>query len=207
MAFPLTCGHENEPSSSQSDERTALELEYRCLETELSLSRTDSTYLVLDFERKRIELKLRAAEVWGCPMVAAPDSVADLDAFQRRFENGSGTLARRLLDKHLFRAEDQISDSVLRIVSEAVNVDPGKLQRELPERFQLRWNDRAILEVTADVNGRPVSRIRNAVVGIRGMLESPLGESTLSLRMKPDDALTLYRAVSSGTPTLLIPSL
>lgn len=205
-ARPATAATSDKGKAKGKDkgwDRTAAEAEYRLIQSELNLIKTGKPYLVLDFGRDRLLLKLKGAIVWNYPMVFADDDAGQVDDFRKRFQEDAGRLIRPLTGKHLFAAKGQTSDSVLAIVSSAVKVDPSTLQRELPERFQLRWGDDLVLEVRTEITGTPVSRFHNAVVEIGRMLNLPFGESVLVVKIKPEEGLTLYRATPIGMPTLI----
>lgn len=184
-------------------DRAAAEAEYRLIRNELSLIKTGKPYLVLDFGRDRLLVKLKGAVIWSYPMVFAEGDAGRVAGFRKRFQGESGRLIRTLTGKHLFAAKEQTSDSLLAIVGSAVKVDPNTLQRELPERFQLHWGDDLVLEVRTDITGTPVSRFHNAMIEIGRVLNLPFGESILVVKIKPEEGLTLYRATPVGMPTMI----
>jgi hypothetical protein len=186
-------------------DRHQAEEEYRLTQTELRLAKSDQVYLVLDFEHKRIELKLKGAIVWDCRIQSDQADDHQLQEFSTRFVGRGERVLLPLADKYLFAAEDKTPDSVLAIVGEATNVNPQLMQREVPARFQLFWNHGLTLEVRTAVKGKPTSGLESALVELRHALRRPFGEAYLFLNMNPDDALTLYRAVKPGMPTLAYP--
>jgi hypothetical protein len=185
--------------------RADAEAEYRLIQSELNLIKIGKPYLVLDFKRDRLMIKLKGATVWSYPMVFAEGDADQVNGFRKRFQGDDGWLVRALTGKHLFAAKEQTSDSVLAIVGSAVKVDPSTLQRELPERFQLHWGENLILEVRTDITGTPVSRFHNAMIEIGKVLYKPFGEAVLVVKIKPEEGLTLYRATPVGMPTLIYP--
>jgi hypothetical protein len=185
--------------------RADAEAEYRLIQSELSLIKAGKPYLVLDFKRDRLVIKLKGATVWSYPMVFPEGDAGEVAGFQERFQGNGGRLVRTLTGKHLFAAKEQTPDSVLAIVGSAVRVDPSTLQRALPERFQIHWGDNLVLEVRTDITGTPVSRFHNAMIEIGKVLYKPFGEAILVVKIKPDEGLTLYRATPVGMPTLIYP--
>lgn len=190
---------------NKSWNRADAEAEYRLIQSELNLIKTGKPYLVLDFKRDRLVMKLKGAIVWSYPMVFAEQDAGEVAGFRKRFQGDNGRLIRTLTGKHLFASKEQTPDSILAIVGSAVRVDPSALQRELPERFQLHWGDDLVLEVQTDIAGTPVSRFHNAMVEIGRVLNLPFGESILVVKIKPEEGLTLYRATPIGMPTLIYP--
>lgn len=187
-------------------DRPRAEQEYRLIETELRVAEEGIPYLVIDLEKGRLLLKLKGAVIWNYPMNFATADSANVSRFLLRFRGSDGKVARPLADKHLFSALGKTSDSVLAIVGEVVNVDPELLQRDIPQRFQLHWDDGLYMEVQTDIIGQPVSVLKNAVVQFRQALDRPFGEALIVLKIDPEEALTLYRAASEGMPTLIYPS-
>ncbi len=186
--------------------RPQAETEYRQIQMELRLAKADELYLVLDTKDRKLELRMKDAVVWSYPMNFAPEDSTNVREFIKRFRGKKNNLVRRLVDKHLFSASEKTPDSVLAIVGEAVRVDPSHLQRDIPQRFQLSWGDGLILEVRTDVSGKSVSVLQNAITELRQVISQPFGEVTIVLKIDPTEALTLYRAVSPGMPTLIDPT-
>jgi hypothetical protein len=189
--------------SNKSWNRSAAEMEYRLIQTELSLVKTGQPYLVLDLKHEKLVLKLKGAVVWSYPMNFAAADSQQVRGFLQRFQGRDRKLVRPLAGKHLFAAKEKTPDSVLAVVGEVVKVDPELLRRELPERFQLRWGGDLILEVRTDISGKSISIFRNAIVEMRQMLQRPFGEAAIVLKMESEAALTLYRATTDGMPTLI----
>ncbi|MDD4052754.1 MAG: hypothetical protein PHR28_12760 [candidate division Zixibacteria bacterium] len=185
--------------------RADAEAEYRFIQSELSLIKSGKPYLVLDFKRDRLVIKLKGATVWSYPMAFAEGDAGEVARFQERYQGDGNRLVRTLTGKHLFAAKGQTPDSVLAIVGSAVMVDPNNLQRELPERFQLHWGDNLVLEVRTDITGTPVSRFHNAMIEIGKILYKPFGEAILVVKIDPEEGLTLYRATPVGMATLIYP--
>jgi hypothetical protein len=207
-----SCQSESSPLKPASNaeskvwDRDQAQVEYRLAQAELRLAKSDQLYLVLDFGRKQIELRLRGAVVWGCPIQLAQTDSQEVEKFSTRFVGRGERVVLPLADKYLFAAEDKTSDSVLAIVGEVTNVDPELLQREVPERFQLFWDYGLTMEVRTAVAGKPISVPKSALVELQHALRSPFGgEAYLFLNTNPDDALTLYRAAKRGMPTLIYP--
>lgn len=200
------------PSLSTTDEeRAKAEAEYTAVQTELYLAASGKPYLVIDFSRNMISLRLKGAVVWDYPIDYEPGdsahsgpNAAEIGLFPVRFAGHDKKSMRPIVGRYLFRASEQTPDSELVVIGEAVNVDPELLQRDLPERFQLAWEGDIALEVRTEISGRLVSPIKNAMIEIRQVMRLPLGRTVLVLSMEPEDALTLYRAATVGMPTLMI---
>lgn len=180
--------------------------EFRAIQTELKLAQKKIPYLVLDLPRKVLAIKLAGVVVWSYPMDVEEKDSDNLSKFADHFLNGGSMMLRPVLDKYLFSGKEKSSDSVLEIVSAVVYADVQLMQRQIPERFEILWDNDLIMEIRTDVVGKPLSEFKNTMVQIRRILERPFGEAKIVIRMDADHAITLYRAVNRGVPTLLIPA-
>lgn len=187
------------------------DLVYQTVAAELKLAQSSKPYLVLDMVRRALELRLKGALVLTTPLnLIEVDSTA-LPKFAESFAGEDVMLVRRLAGKYLFGAQDKTPDSVLTIVSNVINVKPELLQREIPSRFRLFWDDKLILDVVSDVEATPVAnlqeklqgKLQNTITEARYVLRRPFGARLLVIKVQPDDALTLYRVTEAGMPTLL----
>ncbi len=211
LLLSLSCGRKEaskpepvpEKGKEKSWNRAVAEKEYRLIQTELKLVKTGKPYFVLDFKRGKLELRLKGTIVWAYPIDPAESDASDVVGFQKRFQGDGNRLIRPITGKYLFAAKGQTSDSVLGIVGRAMRVDPAKLQRELPQRFQLRWENDLILDIQTNIAGTPISKFDNVMVEIGQVLNRPFGESILAVKIKPEEGLTLYRAAEVGMPTLI----
>lgn len=190
------------PNADQEYEK--LNSEYILLKAEIELLSESEPYLVLDFRHNKIALKLKAATVWDYPFNFEKTDSQDIGEFLNAFRNDKSSPVKPVKSKHLFESVGQTPDSVLKIVGEAVNVKPELLQRDIPEQFQIAWSNDLKLVVKTEVRGKALSSVRNAIIHIADALESPLGGNRIELKMDPTAALTLYRAVEKGMPTLVV---
>ncbi len=206
----LSCGQRNRQGSSATKEpgwnQGQAELQYRVLQAELKLSQSKDAYLVLDFRRNQLEIKLQGATVWNYPLTLEQTELSELHEFSDRFLGSKQTVVRPLLFKYLFAASSRTPDSILAIVSGATMFPPELLQRTIPERFQLKWSEDIILDVRTDIVGKPESKWKNTMVDIRQAIAGRLGDAYVTVKMPKDNAITLYRAAVIGLPTLIYPA-
>ncbi len=186
-------------------DRGSAEREYRSLMARIDLANIGRPYLILDFNSGSLAIMLKGALIWDCRMNIDPADSLKVGEFESRFRGERDRLIRPLAGKHLYKAAEKISDSTLVVIGEAVKVDPKLLQRDLPERFLLIWDDGLIAEIYTDIHGSPISFIRNTIEEIRQTISSPFGETDVVMKMDPDDALTLYRASEKGMMTMVLP--
>ena len=116
MAF-VACGrkgHEAAERGVQSDKkwnRPKAELEYRLIKSELALAKTEKPYLVFDFKKGKLKLKMKGVVVWNYPMDWATTDTSQMLEFMKRFEGSDDILVRPLVAKHLFSAKGKTPDS------------------------------------------------------------------------------------------------
>lgn len=207
MLCPLTSHAQKnkQATSTPPFDAAKAELEYQTLRTELKLAKTEKVYLVVDLNKMELLLKLKGAKVWSFSFKASVKDSSDLKEFQEEFLEDSDTKFRPLKDAHLFAAKKQTPDSILQIVSKVSNVSVDLLQRELPERFQLLWENGLIIDIRTDLTGTPEKEpLKNRILEVRQALTS-FGETVLNIYMPYEPAITLFRAADPGLPTMVYP--
>jgi len=202
-ALLLSCGRDKTPDAKAA--AMAMADEYAQTQVELRLAQGDKPYLDINFAEKELWLKLKGAVVWSCTIAPVEADSDALHAFVKKFLGDDRRLVRPVVEKHLFSSREKTPDSVLKIVGEVVKVDPGLLQREIPARFQLLWEDGLILEIVTDVQGKPKTSFKNTMVQLSQRLQKPFGEVTLTITMTPEQAMTLYRIANPGFVTMIHP--
>jgi hypothetical protein len=195
------------PRPAATGDRLQAELQYRLIQTELLLAKSNQPYLVIDLDKNQLQLKLKGAVVWNQPIQLVETDSQEVKDFARRFEGEHDQLVRSLSDKFLFTARNKTPDSILVIISDAVKAKPELMQRDVPERFQLLWSSDLILEVRTEIAGKPKEKLKSTMLEIRHAIRRPFGEAHIIVTMTPEAALTLYRASHPGLPTFLYPRL
>jgi hypothetical protein len=180
--------------------------EYRLLQFELALARTNTLYLVFDVGRRELQLKMRGEVVWSCPLETVSGNSRELERFVERFRGDDDRFVRLVSDRYLYSGAERTPDSILAIVGQVVKADPQSLQRDVPERFQVSWGWNLVLEVRTNIVGQPVSKHKNTRLAVLESVRKVFGETRLVIRMTPEQALTLYRAASPGLPTAVYAS-
>lgn len=178
--------------------------EYQMIQAELKLSEMGKPYLVINFARKQLRLKLKGTVVWDFPIDIEKGDVDEVEDFVDQFHEGH-RLVRPITATHLFAYKEQTPDSILAIISEVTKFKPELLQRELPSRFQLLWGDNVILEIRTDVVGKPADKFKNTIFEVRHLLQGPLGATQITIKMDPVHAMTLYRVAQPGLQTIVQP--
>jgi len=182
-----------------------LDREYLAQAADLQLAQSGQLYLVLDFAKPGMTLKLQGAVVWSCPLQFAPETdSAAVDAFIDRFSSGGSSPLRPVLRSALYSGTSMTPDSVLAIVGDAVNVEPNRLKRTIPGRFVIGWGDGLILDIVTETPGHPLSSYRSSIDELKEFLAHPLGRQTLNVHMDSREALSLFGAARQGLPTLVV---
>ncbi len=200
----LACSGDQNGSNGSGWSAVDAEREYQMIQAELKLSAPEKPYLVLNFDEKQIRLKLKGAVVWEFPINFESADQDEIMSFAEHFHEGR-RLVRPITTTHLYAYKEQTPDSILTIISEVTKFDASLLQREMPARFELHWGDEVILDIRTDVEGKPVDKFKNTMVSVRNLLQSPLGSSTITIKVDPVHALTLYRVAQPGLPTIVLP--
>ncbi len=202
------CGKKDESTngtdSGTKDELAGLQTEYSVLKAELELAKTDSVYLVIDIPGKRFVLKQRGTVLWDQPMEELQRSDGRW-SFGNEFVGDGRHFVRQVEDVHLYAFTEQSPDSVLKIVSETVRTTIDRMQRVVPERFDITWKDDLILEIVTEIKGRPESRFSNLITSIRRSLQRQGRGAKLVVGMDAKRSVTFYRVAVKGLPTLIIP--
>jgi hypothetical protein len=205
-----SCREKAAPQAGSADgrnvppDRRAAECEFKRLQAELKLADSARTYLVIDLDQGRLLLKLKAAIVWETPLTLAENDSDRMYRFADRFLGEEGRTIRFVTEKYLFEAKGKSPDSVLTLVSKVLEVEADRLQRDIPGRFLVKWDKRLTLDVDTEVQGIPISRLKNTMLGVSEVISQPF-DAQLDLKMHPDAALTFWHAVKEGMPTLLVP--
>jgi len=196
----------NKSKQEKAAVENPLQRDYDLLQSELHLAKSGKLYMVFDFRKRELQLKIKAAVVWNYHLDSSSVSDEQMDAFAGKFIGNGREYIRPISGKHLFAADKKTPDSVLAIVGKAVNINPELLQRELPERFQLKWGGGTLLEVHTNVEGKAKAPLKNVLVQVGQVLAKPFGEYGLDITAPAEQALTLYRATSVGLPTMVYPA-
>ena len=95
MAVALSSCQKDQPGktppvteNSKTWDRQAAELEYREIQTELTLAQSEQPYLVIDLRRNELQLRLKGAVVWNHSINSAQTDSQKVWEFARRFEGG-----------------------------------------------------------------------------------------------------------------------
>jgi hypothetical protein len=201
LGIGVSCGNGKAPSDKAGN--VSLADDYAETQVELRLALGEKPYLDINFAENELWLKLKGAVVWSCPITPVESDADPLREFVKKFRGNDRRLIRPVVEKHLFSAREKTPDSVLKIVGEVVKVNPELLQREIPARFQLLWEDGLILDIRTDAQGKTKTSFKNTMVQLSQKLQRPFGEVTLTVSMTPEQAMTLYRIANPGFPTMI----
>ena len=164
-----------------------------------SNTQSSSLVLVIDFEHKRFELQTAGVPLWTLPFFNADSTEVNdwIEAF------GSGDKAVPLAENILLSSKNLLKDSVIAIVAEASGFDAHLLQRQIPARFVLRWEDAAI-EVASPVSSAS-GGLGETWQGARNTARRLFGEEQMTLHVDSLGALTLQRVAVPPLATRVRP--
>jgi hypothetical protein len=187
------------PSFAQED---SLLTEWRVLTAQNELIKGNAPYLVMDGALSSLTLKLGNAIVWTMKEDSgtAPLNVARM---VQDFTPYSALLfaVERI---RLMEYEPRFPDSLLKIVSEAMDMDPSLLQREIPVVFEIKWRNGPTLLVHSKPENDPV-KIEVPFREKLGMwINSFNGPDVYTVQTDREVALTLYRVSKNGALTLVL---
>ncbi len=162
---------------------------------ELALARTADPYLLLDLSRGRLEVRIGGTLLWEIPFRLEPSDTGRVELFRRRFHAGGDILARPLRRLAATDVRKLYPDSLLAVVSGALRVEPGLIQRRVPGRLLLVWSVGIRLDLrTADHRGGPADLLEDA----RYLLRRPFGAAEVRGWIEPSGAATLHHLLHPG---------
>lgn len=173
------------------------------LEAELALADSAKPYLVLDLLHRMLLIKLGGAVVWNHPLKLDDGDEKKISEFIVSLDNPDQHYVRHIKEKHLYSGKEQTPDSILSIVGSALKIDKSLLQREIPERFQLEFDDGFVMEFRSPVKGVETSAFRNTVLSVKNAFSKLFGGVYLVTTIDSTAAITLYRISEPGLPLVL----
>jgi len=184
------------------------ELIYQTASAELTLAQSPKPYLVFNFPDSSLDVKVKGALVQRIKLDPVEGDRGAIRDFIRHFAGSNSQLVRPLAGKYLFAAEKQTPDSILKIVSDVTMFESELLQRQIPHRFRVFWDDKLLLDIISDsVEAKQAtnvqSKIEKAMMEARYVLRRPFGATLLVLKVQPEEAMTLFRLAEPGAPVML----
>lgn len=210
LVAALPGGCRSEPATSDAVSRplsaASARLDFRRIQVEIRLARADTPYFVIAPARGRLEIKLKGALVWECPLVPDSGQEAKQQRFFERFAGTDDIVCRPLEGRHVYAYAEQLPDSILAMVAEASGFSPDLIQREIPERMFLLWGGGLLLELVTEIDGRKKSRLDNALFDVQRTIVEVGRPPHPVYRTTPDAAMTLARLATVGMFTVVDPS-
>ncbi|MBK6765735.1 MAG: hypothetical protein IPG71_05190 [bacterium] len=195
LALSLTCS----ASFAQSD---SLYREWRFLATQNELIKSNKPYVVLDAAHQELEIRIGSGVVWT---MHEDSGTKPLDVNQLALDFQPDTaLVFGLSGLRLLKYEPRFPDSLLEIVSNAMDMDPSLLQREIPVMFEVKWLDGPTLMVHSLPENQPVEIEVPWREKLGLWLQSFSGSSGYEVQCNREVALTLYRVLKNGALTLVL---
>lgn len=180
----------------------SMELRLKLLEAEQQLAGQKSPYLLIDFSKSRMTLKLRGAVIRSIPMelITKQEEIGQLIGG----DADSLHLVHYVRRAHLYEGLLQLSDTVLNIVSEATNAPPESIQRYKVGKLAVTWDGGIQMKITTDLEGKSISQAGNIIESGRSFLENYLGTEIIEVKVSSEDATALYGVLDTGLPVIFI---
>ncbi len=184
---------------AQSD---SLKREWRFLAAQNELIKSNDAYLVLDNRDQSFTLRLGSAVVW---ILKEDSGTAKLNipSLISKFEPDSAFLFS-IGGLHLLEYEPRFPDTLLKIVSEAMDMDPSLLQREIPVAFEIKWRNGPTLLVHSTPENQPVIIEVPWREKLGKWLDSFKEKNAFEVQTNREVALTLYRVLKDGALTMVL---
>ena len=184
---------------AQSD---SLRREWKLLAAQNELIKSNDAYLVLDNRDQSFTLKLGSAVVW---VLKEDSGTAKLNVTSliSKFEPDTAFLFA-ISNLQLLEYEPRFPDTLLKIVSEAMDMDPSLLQREIPVAFEIKWRNGPTLLVHSTPENQPVVIEVPWREKLGKWLDSFKENNAFEVQTNREIALTLYRVLKSGALTMVL---
>lgn len=184
---------------AQSD---SLRREWKLLAAQNELIKSNDAYLVLDNRDQSFTLKLGSAVVW---VLKEDSGTAKLNVASliSKFEPDTIFLFS-IGNLQLLEYEPRFPDTLLKIVSEAMDMDPSLLQREIPVAFEIKWRNGPTLLVHSTPENQPVVIEVPWREKLGKWLDSFKENNAFEVQTNREIALTLYRVLKNGALTMVL---
>lgn len=176
--------------------------EWKLVATQNELIKLNKPYVQIDAVRNSMVLKLGNAIVWTM-LEDSGTAELDLRDVASDFQPDS-TLLFPVEMVRLMEYEPRFPDTLLKIVSEAMDMDPSLLQREIPVAFEIKWHGGPTLLVHSLPENEPVKIEVPFRQKLHYWLQSFRGSHHYEVQTNREIALTLYRVLKNGALTLVI---
>ncbi|MBL0060673.1 MAG: hypothetical protein IPP40_04090 [bacterium] len=180
----------------------SLRREWKLLAAQNELIKSNNTYLVLDNRDQSFTLKLGSAVVW---VLKEDSGTAKLNVTSliSKFEPDT-TFLFAISNLRLMEYEPRFPDTLLKIVSEAMDMDPSLLQREIPVAFEIKWRNGPTLLVHSTPENQPVVIKVPWREKLGKWLDSFKENNAFEVQTNREIALTLYRVLKAGALTMVL---
>lgn len=163
---------------------------------------TDTVYhVVLNLTGDMIEIGYGAL-----PLVSvhfSPDDPGDLKNFGEKWRKITKSSWQTIAARHVWAGHPQVSDTVIRIVSEIASVDPIRIQRLLPDRFDVELTGGFRLRVMTPAGNSAPKEFAEKWHEFKNRWNPFARVTILEVIVSPEDAQSIYYGLEPGTPMVL----
>ncbi len=190
-------------STSAFAQSDSLVREWRVLTTQNELVKSNKPYLVLDAAKQLCEIRIGAGVVWTLQEDSGTAKL-DVNSLVQDFQPDT-VMVYGLSGLRLLKFEQRFPDTLLDIVSHAMDMDPSLLQREIPVMFEIKWYNGPTLMVHSQPENQPIEieipwreKLGAWLAQFKG------GASGYEVQVNREIALTLYRVLKNGALTMVL---
>ena len=167
---------------------------------------TDTVYhAIVDLKGDLVEIAYGSLPLVAVHFTPLEDP-DEINGFAEKWNNKTKSSWQTATTRHVWAGRPQISDTVIRIVSEVASVDPIRIQRLLPDRFDLELTGGFRLRIMTPAGNSAPKEFGEKWQAFKSRWNPFSRVTILELLVAPDDAQTLYYALEPGTPILVVSS-
>ena len=164
---------------------------------------SDTVYhAVVDLKGNRVEIAYGALPLVSVPITPIEDSDW-ISGFREKWESRTKSSWQTATTRHVWAGRPQISDTVIRIVSEVASVDPIRIQRLLPDRFDVELTGGFRIRIMTPSGNSAPQEFGEKWHEFKSRWNPFSRVTILEVLAAPDDAQTLYYALEPGTPVVV----
>jgi hypothetical protein len=164
---------------------------------------TDTVYhVVLNLTGDMVEIAYGALPLVSVHFTPLEDP-GDVKDFGERWHQNTKSSWQTATARHVWAGHPQVSDTVIRIVSEIASVDPVRIQRLLPERFDVELTGGFRLRVMTPAGNSSPKEFGEKWHEFKNRWNPFARVTILEVLVSPEDAQSIYYGLETGTPVVV----
>jgi hypothetical protein len=205
--FVACAGEDQAPTSakSESDNQAGVNLAGRAKklkEAEKNFARYDAPYIVIDINKRKIDIKARGYVLneFDLEITSDPGELHDFISAVREKDDAGFKIDR----VHMFRGIKLVGELEMAAVATALNVDYDNIQKYSPLDMSLSLSPGLIIRVGSDGEGERLGFFSNLAESTRLFFHGLFGAKTIHLGLKTSNAMAIYGACKDRPLEVLI---